>query len=104
MSDWTITTAMELWDRLWREYKERVSDTFTERDKAIVEFKAQTDQKFASRNEIQQAMKDASEAAARENAKLVATFISRKEALSLILAACTITGTLVMVITFFSRK
>ena len=102
MTEWTISTAMELWDRLWREYKSHVADTFVERDKAIREFKEQTDAKFASRNEIQQAMKDAADSAARENAKLAATFITRKEALSLILAACTITGTLVMVIEFFS--
>jgi hypothetical protein len=95
---------MELWDRLWKEYKERVSDTFIERDKAIVEFKQQTDNKFASRNEIQQAMKEAGELAAREQAKLAATFISRKEAMSLILACCTITATIVLVIEFFTRK
>jgi tartrate dehydratase alpha subunit/fumarate hydratase class I-like protein len=104
MSEWTTGTAMELWDRLWKEYKERISDTFIERDKAIVEFKQQTDAKFASRNEIQQTMKDAAESAALEMQKLAATFITRKEAMSMVLAACTITGTVVMVIEFFTRK
>jgi tartrate dehydratase alpha subunit/fumarate hydratase class I-like protein len=104
MTEWTITTAMELWDRLWHEYKDQISDTFIERDKAIIEFKSQTDAKFASRNEIQQAMKDAAEAAGREQAKLAATFITRKEAMSMILACCTITGTIILVINFFTRK
>jgi hypothetical protein len=104
MSDWTVDTLKEHLTSLFSLYREGISNTFVERDKAIAEFKSQTDAKFASRNEIQQSMKDAAEAASRETAKLTATFISRSEAMYMILACCTITGTIIMVVTFFTRK
>lgn len=103
-SEWTVDTLKEHFTALLDGYKERVSDTFIERDKAITEFKDQTDQKFASRNEIQTAMKDAAEISERATQKLTSTFITRQEALALVLAACTITGTIIMVINFFMRK
>jgi len=104
VSEWTVNTLKEHLTALLDAYKDRVSDTFVERDKAITEFKAQADQKFASRNEIQTAMKDAAEASERAMAKLTSSFITRQEALALVLAACTITGTIIMVINFFMRK
>lgn len=90
-SNWTVDTLKEHFDALLKERQQHVSDMFSERDKAITEFKestaatitefkTMTASNFASRNEIQTAMKNAQDANARETAVLVATLMPRKEA------------------------
>ncbi len=90
-SGWTVDTLKEHFDTLLKERQQHVSDMFTERDKAITEFKestaatitefkTMTAANFASRNEIQTAMKNAADASSRETAVLVATLMPRKEA------------------------
>jgi hypothetical protein len=81
---WTFKTFKKYVDAVLLERKQHASDMLIERDKAIKEFKDQTDAKFASRNEIQTAMKDASVANERATATLVSTLMPRAEATILI--------------------
>ena len=114
MSEPTVTLR-DYFDTRLADFRSHISDTFAERDKAITEFKEATaatinefkdatKESFASRNEIQTAMKNASDASERATAKLTSTFITRAEAITLMFLACTITATIVGVITFFMRK
>ena len=81
---WTVETLKQYVDALLLERKDHVHDMFVERDKAIREFKDSTEKNFASRNEIQTAMKDAQQASERATATLVATLMPRSEAMALI--------------------
>ena len=77
---WTVETLKMYIDAILLERAKHMADMFAERDKAIKEFKDTTKENFASRNEIQAAMKDAAIISERATAALVATLMPRSEA------------------------
>lgn len=84
MSEWTIDTLKEHHDAMIESLKKELEEGFAQRDKAVDKLEDSTSERFAARNEIQTAMKNAAEASERAAASLTSTFMPREEALAAI--------------------
>ncbi len=76
---WTVDTLKIHFDAIQAADQRYLNAMLEERDKAIKEFKDTTEKNFASRNEIQTAMKDAAASNERAMAALVSTLLPRAE-------------------------
>ena len=92
-SQWTVDTLKALHDTTFRENDKRYEQRFQSQERALIEARLANEKRLDGMNEFRQALTDAS-----------GKYITRTEALAMVLAACTITGTIVAVVTFFMRK
>ena len=82
MSEWTVATL-----------KEHTDVVFAERDLRYEQRFQASEQRLTGMNEFRGTVND-----------VLGTCITRREALAYIIAACTVTATIIEVISFFARK
>ena len=82
MSEWTVGTLKEHYDSIFEEKDLRYEQRFLASEKRL-----------DGMNEFREALSDAAK-----------TYITRSEAIAIVLLCCSVTGTIVAVITFFMRK
>jgi hypothetical protein len=93
MSGWTTETLKEHYDSLQYERELRYQQRFESQERALEEAKRSSEKRLDGMNEFRGALTDAQK-----------TFVTWPMVVALILSGCTITGTAVVVVTFFMRK
>jgi hypothetical protein len=86
-------TVRTFFERILAEMDRRYQQRFESSETALQEAKASIEKRLDGMNEFRGALSDAT-----------GKFITRSEALAMVLAACTITGTIVAVVSFFMHR